>query len=51
MNDGNFQNYIKSEVEEGSAKTFKAGIQKYDKGGAVRAARDLRQVNQRGYAK
>lgn len=51
VNDGNFQNYIKSEVEEGSAKTFKAGIQKYDKGGAVRAARDLRQVNQRGYAK
>ncbi len=51
LNDGNFQNYIKSEVEEGSAKTFKAGIQKYDKGGAVRAARDLRQVNQRGYAK
>lgn len=51
VNDGNFQNYIKSEVEEGSAKTFKAGIQKYDKSGAVRAARDLRQVNQRGYAK
>ncbi|KAB2798986.1 phage tail tape-measure protein [Brucella anthropi] len=51
VNDGNFQNYIKGEVEEGSAKTFKAGIQKYDKGGAVRAARDLRQVNQRGYAK
>lgn len=51
VNDGNFQNYIKSEVEEGSAKTFKAGIQKYDKGGAVRAARDLRQVNQRGYAR
>lgn len=51
VNDGNFQNYIKSEVEEGAAKTFKAGIQKYDKGGAVRAARDLRQVNLRGYAK
>lgn len=51
VNDGNFANYIKSEVEEGSAKTFKDGIQKYDKGGAVRAARDLRQVNQRGYAK
>ncbi|QPA25434.1 phage tail length tape measure family protein [Brucella anthropi] len=51
VNDGNFQNYIKGEVEEGSVKTFKAGIQKYDKGGAVRAARDLRQVNQRGYAK
>ncbi|KAB2655879.1 phage tail tape-measure protein [Brucella tritici] len=51
VNDGNFQNYIKSEVEDGSAKTFKAGIQKYDKGGAVRAARDLLQVNQRGYAK
>lgn len=51
VNDGNFQNYIKSEVQEGSAKTFKSGIQQYDKGGAVRAARDLKQVNQRGYAR
>lgn len=51
VNDGNFQNYIKSEVQEGSAKTFKSGIKQYDKGGAVRAARDLKQVNQRGYAR
>ncbi|MBB5700679.1 tape measure domain-containing protein [Ochrobactrum daejeonense] len=45
--DGNWQ----AEVERISQRNVKQGLAVYEKGGAVRAARDLRQVNDRGYTK
>ena len=44
---GNLDAYVRNVSQE----TVKQGIAQYDKGGAYRTARDLRQVNQRGYAK
>lgn len=38
-------------IRDVSQQTFKQGINAYDRGGAVRTARDLRQVNQRGLVK
>lgn len=38
-------------IRDVSQQTFKQGISAYDRGGAVRTARDLRQVNQRGLVK
>nr|WP_313023120.1 phage tail length tape measure family protein [Brucella intermedia] len=38
-------------IRDVSQQTFKQGIDAYDRGGAVRTARDLRQVNQRGLVK
>lgn len=43
----NLKAYVKNVSEE----TTKAGLKTYDKGGAVRAGRDLREVNYRGYAR
>lgn len=43
--DGNWQ----AAVERISQTNVKAGLAQYDKGGAIRAARDLRVANQRGY--
>ncbi|OIS91929.1 tape measure protein [Brucella cytisi] len=45
--DGNWQ----AEVERISQRNVKQGLASYDKSGAVRTARDLRQVNSRGLAK
>nr|WP_312968010.1 tape measure protein [Brucella intermedia] len=45
--DGNWQ----AEVERISQRNVKQGLASYDKSGAVRTARDLRQVNTRGLAK
>ncbi len=45
--DGNWQ----AEVERIAQRNVKQGLASYDKGGAVRAARDLKQVSARGYAK
>ncbi|KAB2709723.1 tape measure protein [Brucella intermedia] len=45
--DGNWQ----AEVERISQRNVKQGLASYDKSGAVRTARDLRQVNLRGLAK
>lgn len=45
--DGNWQ----AEVERISQRNVKQGLAFYDKSGAVRTARDLRQVNSRGLAK
>lgn len=42
---GNWQ----AAVERISQSNVKAGLAQYDKGGAIRAARDLRVANQRGY--
>lgn len=38
-------------IRDVSQQTFKQGINAYDRGGPVRTARDLRQVNQRGLVK
>nr|WP_278520734.1 tape measure protein [Brucella anthropi] len=45
--DGNWQ----AEVERISQRNVKQGLTAYDKSGAMRTARDLRQVNSRGLAK
>ncbi len=45
--DGNWQ----AEVERISQRNVKQGLASYDKSGAVRTARDLRQVNSRGLVK
>ncbi|MEJ5020614.1 phage tail length tape measure family protein [Ochrobactrum vermis] len=45
--DGNIAPIVRDVAQQ----TFKQGINAYDRGGAVRTARDLRQVNQRGLVK
>ncbi|KAB2692546.1 phage tail length tape measure family protein [Brucella intermedia] len=49
VNDGNFQNYIKSEVYEGAGEVVKANNKMRDKSAAVTTANAVRAGNPRGY--
>lgn len=49
--DGNLRAFVKDIAQRESVSTSRAAIAAYDKGGAVRTARDLRQVSSRGMAK
>lgn len=49
VNDGNFQNYIKSEVYEGAGEVVKSNNKMRDKSAAVTTANAVRAGNPRGY--
>lgn len=49
VNDGNFRNYIKSEVYEGAGEVVKANNKMRDKSAAVTTANAVRAGNPRGY--